>query len=256
VGGVIGGIAGLLILLALLWFFCFRRRNNREVAFDEKTFDPANRHSVHDPIDLLAPAVPAVGNASDQGAAGPGPRVDPFPYAGAPTQSGQANYDPYSHAPMQMPDARNYLSGGQGSYPGYGQGLGAEGGYGAAAALGAGAGAGGAAAGAYAASRYSTSDDQSTPGTASVNPPNSAAAAKQREAAAERQRLRVSDGYAAPPGGSSPPVSDGPDGNRRMSGSEGPSTVYQHTDLGSVLDEGDMEGPTEIPPNYHSIPRS
>lgn len=37
VGGVVGGVGGLIILAALLWFFCIRRRRDRDAAFDEKT---------------------------------------------------------------------------------------------------------------------------------------------------------------------------------------------------------------------------
>ena len=34
---MVGGVAALAILGALIWFFCFRRKRHDEVAFDEKT---------------------------------------------------------------------------------------------------------------------------------------------------------------------------------------------------------------------------
>jgi hypothetical protein len=74
------------------------------------------------------------------GPSGQQPQIDPFPYEQSTSpphsEAGYGNFDPYSHAPMQMPDARNYMA--SGGYPGYGM----EGGYGVAAA-GAGAGAAG-----------------------------------------------------------------------------------------------------------------
>ena len=173
VGGVVGGVAALVILGLLLWFFCFRKKR-RSAAFDEKTFDPGNRHSVSDPIDLLAPSVPNVGSPTAANAQ-PGvnsPRVDPFPYGGAaagaagagalagaaagshgshPGSPEQQAYDPYAAPqPMQFPDARNYMS--TGGYGGSYGGGGMDGGYGAAAA--GGGMAGGAAAGGYAEGQF------------------------------------------------------------------------------------------------------
>ena len=37
VGGVIGGVAGLAIIAALIWFFLIRPKRRNNVAFDEKT---------------------------------------------------------------------------------------------------------------------------------------------------------------------------------------------------------------------------
>jgi len=242
VGGVVGGVVGLALLAGLLWFFCFKRRKNKQAAFDEKTFDPGNRHSVNDPLDLLAPSVPNVNPGSS-------PHVDPFPYGGSPNQN---MYDPYAHAPMQMPNANDYLAntgmGGNGPYPTFGSG---EGGYGAAALGGAALGAGGA----YAASHDSHSQGQgyqTSEGYPPTSPPPGNA--KQREAAMERQRNRMS-GAPGPSGftpmsegsgggASSPPTEDG----RRQSG------IYQHTDMTSVPDE-EEETAEEIPPNYNSIRR-
>ena len=169
---------------------------------DEKAFDPTNRHSVHDPIDLLAPAVPNVGSPTS--ASGPGvnsPRVDPFPYGGAAAGVGaagvagaaaaahhhgspeQQQYDPYAanpHPSMQFPDARNYMvNAGSG---GYGYGGAADGGYGAAAGMAGGAAAGGAAAG-YGAGEFDQryAPSQSAPSTYSrttepFSPPHGAGA--------------------------------------------------------------------------------
>lgn len=263
VGGVVGGVVGLAALLALLWFFCFRRRNRSEQAFDEKTFDPGNRHSLADPIDLLAPAVPNVGNPD----AGMDSHVDPFPshYGNV---SPQQAYDPYSHAPMQMPDAHNYL-GGSGYGTGYGNG---DGGYGVAAAMGGaalGGAAAGAGAGAYSASQYSsepshygggpTSPSQSQPhhfgGAVPALAPMVApgVAAKQREAQAERDRLR-SGGSGAGYNSSGPSRDATGSDNRRTSqmSDGGGQSVYQHTDMGSAPDEEEQPR-QEIPPGYHSI---
>ena len=209
-----------------------------------------------------------VGAAAGAGAgAVAGSHVDPFPYQ-AP-QSPQNAYDPYGHAPQQMhmPDARDYMSSG---YPQYGS-SGLEGGYGAAAA-GAGAGAAAAygAAGGYGNDPYDPYDRRTSSGSHS-SPPMSpgavggagagagaglsaAAIAKQREAQAERNRLRMST-YDGPSGSgqqpTSPDMGAGADGvNRRSSQalSEGRSTVYQHTDMGSVPDDEEEEGLSEIPP--------
>ncbi|EIW69053.1 hypothetical protein TREMEDRAFT_74010 [Tremella mesenterica DSM 1558] len=248
VGGVIGGLAAL-ALLALLLFFCLRRRRNRQPAFDEKTFDPT-RHSTADPLDLLDPSVP------DMAVAGQGARVDPFPYQPNPLPSNETGgwgapettnmvYDPYSHAPMQMPDARDYMTG-------YGNGL--DGGYGVAAGVAAGAGAGYGAAVAGEHRRTSSGHSIHSPVSQSSGP-SSAALAKQREAQAERQRLHMTT-YDTP--GGSGTAETGPDGvNRRASQalSEGRSTVYQHTDMASMPDD-DEGGQSEIPPEYHSIPRT
>lgn len=245
VGGVVGGVVGLLALLALLWFFCFRRRKNSEVAFDEKTFDPGNRHSVADPIDLLAPSVPNVGNPETAGlAATHSPHVDPFPYG--PDSAANQAYDPYSHAPMQMPDHNNYLGGGYGAYGG------GDGGY-AVAAMG-GAAAGAAGAGAYSASQYSSEPSHyggvtSPPQQQSHFPVPTVApgvAAKQREAQAERDRLRNPYGS-----GPSREAATSPDARRTSQLSDGGSqSVYQHTDMTSMPDEegAEAEGPSEIPP--------
>jgi hypothetical protein len=64
VGGVIGGLAGLALLAALLWFFCFKRkRNNREAAFDDKMVCDAPCDGLHSQASLLTlywrPARPA-----------------------------------------------------------------------------------------------------------------------------------------------------------------------------------------------------
>lgn len=301
VGGVVGGVLGGLLILGLIGFFFWRNRRKREVALDEKAFDPGNRHSVSDPLDLLAPSVPDVGGGgSGGGAAGHGgsaPQVDPFPYGGNPANS--AAYDPYSHAPMQMPDAQQYAAqGAHNPYGGYTGGSG-EGGYGAAAAYGALGGAAGIGAGAAAYDHSRHGDYRSETGhststytspypdhspTSSPHPSQGgfggagygagaagaalspAAAAKQREAAAERerQRMRMSQMHGGSSGGQS--YGAGHSGNQPPSPSTEPSTddrrasgmsdtgrsVYQHTDMGSVPDEGD-EGPSEIPPNYNSI---
>ena len=232
-GGVVGGVAALVILALLLWFFVFRKKR-RSAAFDEKTFDPGNRHSVHDPIDLLAPAVPNVGSPTS--GTGPGvnsPRVDPFPYGGAaagaaagvaaahhPGSPEQQPYGPYAqnpHPSMQFPDARNYMVGGGNG--GYGYGGATDGGYGAAA--------GGAAADGYGEGEYdqryapsqSASSNYSHPsqalsprgaGAGGQNVPpvpplagsagmSAAALAKQREATVERERLRQSAGFQGSP---------------------------------------------------------
>ena len=151
-----------------------------------------------------------------------------------------------------MPDARNYI----GQHPSPGQGL--EGGYGVAAA-GAGAGAGAGAAGGVGATAlgsedYADRDDQSSdfpgpPGRSGHPGLSAAAAAKQKEAQMERQRLRLSQPYSqaggsgaqSDSGQGSPPMDD----ERRLSTS--PSTVYQHTDMGS-LPVGNEGAPAEIPP--------
>jgi LPXTG-motif cell wall-anchored protein len=39
-GGVVGGVLGLLAILALLWFFLIKRRKSKQHAFDEKTASP------------------------------------------------------------------------------------------------------------------------------------------------------------------------------------------------------------------------
>lgn len=191
-----------------------------------------------DPLDMLAPSMPVIGGVG-AGAASSAPRVDPFPY-GENEQPHDAPYDPYAHAPMQMPDARNYMTtggvGGNGPYPGYGGGM--EGGYGVAAA-------GAAAYGAH--NRIPSQNDHgyNAPSSSSASAPSSAAAAKQREAQNERNRLRTSGQYG--PSGSgegydpeSPPLSD-----RRVSAdpSDTGRSVYQHTDMGSAPDEA-----AEIPP--------
>lgn len=248
---MVGGVAGLAIILALLWFFCIKRRRNNEEAFDEKTFDPSRvaRHSVNDPMDLLSPSVAAAGGAAASGNSAP--RVDPFPFQN-PSSPEDLPYDPYSHAPMRMPDARDYMDG---AYDPYG---GMEGGYGVAAA----AGAAGAGIGARSAadhynhgeSAYSSSDYPSS--SMSPTQSSSAALAKQREAAAERRTSRTSSGYNMPTGSGngpqevigSPAASES--GGRRESGiSEGRTSVYQHTDMGSMPDE-EEEQLDEVPPNY------
>ncbi|CAD6564905.1 MAG: hypothetical protein TREMPRED_000391 [Tremellales sp. Tagirdzhanova-0007] len=153
-----------------------------------------------------------------------------------------------------MPDARNYV----GQYPSPGQGL--EGGYGVAAA---GAGAG-AAAGIGAATLgsedYASHGDQShgssnSPGRGGHPGPSSAAAEKQREAQMERQRLRLSQPYPQASGsgtqtesGQGSPLLE--EDERRLSAA--PSTVYQHTDMGSVP-VGNEGVQAEIPPNYNSL---
>ena len=219
-------------------------------------FDPGNRHSVSDPLDLLAPSVPNVGGLGAGAGAGAAANhhVDPFPY-GAPEQQ-QQHYDPYSHAPMQMPDARDY--GGYNNYDlGHEGGYGADGGYGVAAGMGGAAAAGLAGAGAYGASRRHHDDEQrydedqnrytSSHGHGPSSPPQgypSAAASKQREADMERQRNRQS--YDQGVGGSGNRMShEGPtsEPDRRSAAN---STVYQHTDYGSAMDE--EEAPAEIPP--------
>ena len=193
-----------------------------------------------DPLDLLAPSVPNVAGLGAGAAASH--HVDPFPY-GNPEQQ-QQHYDPYGHAPMHMPDARDY--GGYGNYDPSN-----EGGYGVAAGMGGAAAAGVAGAGAYGASRDYEDEQSRYPsshGHGPSSPPQqypSAAAAKQREADMERQRNRLS--YDQGAGGSGNRMSaEGPmsDGDRRTSAA--PSTVYQHTDYGSAIDED--EGPAEIPP--------
>jgi hypothetical protein len=210
------------------------------------------------------------------GPSGQQPQIDPFPYEQSTSpphsEAGYGNFDPYSHAPMQMPDARNYMA--SGGYPGYGM----EGGYGVAAA---GAGAGAAGVAGYEAGRdrdfqseYSESTSHtsggpsgSNSGNGSMAPLTPAAVAKQREAQAERDRNRMSmTGYGNQPSGSAqgqygqyPGESQAPaapsspplDGDRRTSAAlsdGGRSTIYQHTDMGSVPDEGEEEGPSEIPP--------
>ncbi|WWC68829.1 uncharacterized protein I206_102764 [Kwoniella pini CBS 10737] len=253
VGGVIGGIAGLAILATLLWFFCFKKRRNNDKAFDEKTFDPA-RHSVNDPIDLISPSVPNVGGTGAAvGASATSPRVDPYTYA---SSGGDESYDPYAHAPpMQMPDARDYMQNsiGHGGYNPYGSGM--EGGYGVAAAAGAGAGA---AAGAYGSTspqqQYSPSYENHYGQPQQTQNMSTAAMSKQREAAHERYQNRLSGGYGGPQaqasgsgGQSGVPLSPDPsDGGRRESAN---GSVYQHTDMGSLPNEGDeQEEIAEIPP--------
>ncbi|KAL0242253.1 hypothetical protein I308_105882 [Cryptococcus tetragattii IND107] len=251
VGGVIGGVAGLAIILALLWFFCIKRRRNNEEAFDEKTFDPsrAARHSVNDPIDLLSPSVPAVGGAAASGNSTP--RVDPFPFQ---NPSPENPFDSYSHTPMHMPDARDYMGG---AYDPYG---GMEGGYGVAAAAGIGAGAA-ADHYNYGENAYSSSDYPSTQAPVSPTRSSSAALAKQREAASERRTSRTSSGYNVATGSGNGPQevigspTESESGGRRESGySEGRTSFYQHTDMGSLPDE-EEEQLDEIPPNYNSISR-
>jgi len=213
----------------------------------DRQFDPGNRHSVSDPLDLLAPSVPNVGGLgpTSAGAASSAPQIDPFPY-GSPEQH---SYDPYAHAPMNMPDARDY-----GGYGGYGH---QDGGYGVAAGLGAGAGAAAAGAGAAAygagAGRdrdhdYASSQDHGSQSQQHYNQTSPAAAAKQREAGMERQRARMSGGYDGAAGPSGNRYShEGPMSDDRRTSTD-PSTVYQHTDYGSVPDEDGEEGPSEIPP--------
>lgn len=177
---------------------------------------------------------------------------------------------------MQMPDARNYApAAGAGGYPSYGS----EGGYGAAAALGGAAAGAGAGAAAYGASRrgfepndYSSYSQSSTDPTSpnpggSPPPPMTAAQAKQREAQNERARNRLSANNSQQWGSSyanvnpAPGSSGGyneyegntpPADNRRESqalSDGGRSTVYQHTDMGSVPDEAEeAEPPAEVPP--------
>ncbi|KAK4686055.1 hypothetical protein P7C73_g4070, partial [Tremellales sp. Uapishka_1] len=221
VGGVVGGVVGLALLAALLWFFCFKRRRDHDEAFDEKMFDPSrtNRHSTGDPLDLLSPAVPVMG---EEGVASSNNQVDPYPYQAPQTQ--QANYDPYGHAPSHMPDPRDYLS--QGAY-----GSGMDGGYGVAAGVGAGA----AAAGAYGSEHYDPYNSQ---------PP--AGVAKQREAQAERERSQqyYGSGSGSAPVGQTSPSSEG----RRTSGMSDEREVYQHTDAMSVPDENAEGVSSEIPP--------
>lgn len=247
VGGVVGGVVGLALIGALLWFFLIRPKRRNNVAFDEKTFDPGNRHSMSDPLDLLAPSVPNVGPTA--GPAGSAPRVDPFPY-GSPEHS----YDPYSHAPMQMPDARDY----GGSYNTFGGHN--DGGYGVAAGLGGAAGMGAAAYGAggydddgYSHSNYTTSDHNAAGigAGAAAGGASAAAIAKQRESAMERQRQRQSAGFdqsgMAAGGSGNRPSTEGRMSDHDRRASTGPSTVYEHTDYGSVPDE-EEDGPSEIPP--------
>ena len=177
------------------------------------------------------------------GAAGSAPQIDPFPY-GSPAQH---SYDPYAHAPMNMPDARDY-----GGYEGYGH---QDGGYGVAAGLGAGAAAAGAGAAAYGASAgrdreydYASSQDHGSQSHQPYQQTSPAAAAKQREAGMERQRARMSGGYEAGGPSGNRYSHEGPMMDERRTSTE-PSTVYQHTDYGSVPDEeGADEGPSEIPP--------
>ena len=223
-------------------------------------FDPGNRHSVSDPIDLLNPSAPTVGGVGTTavGASGSAPRVDPFPFQNGPGSPEQARHDPFAHAPMQMPDPNDYT--GYGSS--YAQNM--EGGYGVAAEMGAGAvGAGAVGAGAYAAGH--DHDDQShqgggygDPRSGSGNSPplpslSSAAAAKHREVAAERQRLRMSAGYDQQPqaggSGNRPTSWEGRSstGDETTNGGAG-STVYQHTDYASIPEDETQEAPAEIPP--------
>ena len=222
---------------------------------------------MHNPIDLLAPSVPAVAGPAATGAAlgaaagSTSPRVDPYQYDNSgygqnygegnyaaeqqqnytsPTSeygSNASTYDPYAHAqPMQMPDPHNYM----GSGPAGNYGYGAEGGYAVAAAAGAGAGAAG-----YGAYNRVSGQHQRTPSgnyqhTAGPNA-TPAGIAKAQEAQAERERgaNRVSGGWGAGPSGAVTEEAHG----RPMSDN---GTVYQHTDMGSAGDE--REEQSEIPP--------
>lgn len=154
-----------------------------------------------------------------------------------------------------MPEARNYMGPG-----GYAPHAGAEGGYGVAAAAGAAGAAGAAAYGHNYGSSYGSETTAASPTPGAI--------AKAREAQSERSsRLHLhgansngGSGSAGPSGvQGSPPVSEGgADVNRHSTvmSDGGRSTVYQHTDMGSVPDEEEAtEGPSEVPPNYNSIRR-
>lgn len=205
-------------------------------------FDPANRYSRSDPIDLVGTQEPFTHGAGAHGGV-----VEPFPYnPSSPDPHGTATsmtghssegaYNPRSsYGQMTMPEARNYMPGG--NWGGYGGD-----GYATAAGIGAGAVAGAAGVGAYnAASGYpgrnsygqgdgqnydyrsegtSQSGDNSSYGAAGIGAGigalTPAAVAKQREAAQERERAQGhsrqqswGSGYGGPSygGGSGQPLS-------------------------------------------------
>lgn len=255
VGGVVGGVGGALLLAGIAAFLLYRRKKSKEVAFDEKMFDPhhSTRHSALDPLDNLPPAGAAgVGIPAEPSA------IDPYPYE-APQHGAHGDYGNYAeynydgqqapqHPPLQpgermtMPDARDYMGG----YSGYNSG-----GYGAAAMTG--AAAGGAGAAMYADDPYASTTTTTSP----------TAMSKHNEAMAERQ------GAFSPTGGSSAAgsrLSHYEDANSQGHGyaytassgsptrltrpassdvlSDGRQSVYQHTDM---LSEPDQEM-QEIPP--------
>lgn len=264
VGGVVGGVGGLLLLGALAWFVMYKRRRRREVAFDEKMFDPHmnTRHSAADPLDLIAPTVPVVGGED---------HVEPFTYDGGYSHSGEhhdGGYDAYGQQQQQhlsMPDHRDYMG-----YNGHTDNPYAAGAYaagvGAAGAAGIGAGA------AYAQHDYADDPYAAAPMTP-------AAAAKAREAQAEAARQQYAAGssghdgrppssqystggetgeyhdaqqYPQHPGQQAPLSPGGSAGSPPATGDRS-SRIYQHTDM---LSEGEAaEDVNEIPPTYASIPR-
>ncbi|KAL1409513.1 hypothetical protein Q8F55_003496 [Vanrija albida] len=261
VGGVVGGIGGLLLLGALAWFIMYKRKRRREVAFDEKMFDPHmnTRHSAADPLDLMGPT---------DGVVGKEPHVEPFTYDGGYDHhsAGHDDYDAYGQPQQQqhlsMPDHRDYMG-----YNGHTDNPYAAGAY----AAGVGAGAAGIGAGAA----YAQHDYNDDPYAAS--PMTTAAAAKAREAQAEASRQAYppgSSGHGRPPSSqysqgaetgeyhdaqqsqqqhfSEVPLSPGGSAGSNPAGDRS-SRIYQHTDM---LSEGDAaEDVSEIPPTYASIPR-
>ena len=239
VGGVIGGIAGLVAILALLWFFCIKRkRRDKQAAFDDKMFDPSRsaRHSTGDPLDLLQPSFPQT----------EGTRVDPYPY-----QAPMPMEDQYNLAPSMQ--NHGY---GQSQYPAYGAGGGDP--YAAAAA---GMGLAGIGAGGGYAAHQAHHDPYAGSSTMSHSPPPSTAAqSKQREAQSERMRHGEGSYYGHGQSSYGGPMSEsdyGPDASQSHQNWASPepseagapnnnnrtsvasaSEVIQHTDGG------------EIPPKY------
>ncbi|CAK9783463.1 unnamed protein product [Cutaneotrichosporon oleaginosum] len=226
VGGVVGGVGGALVIAGLVALFLYRRKKNREVAFDEKMFDPhhSTRHSQADPLDI-APTSPSVGMPGEH------TTIEPFPYE--PSSAHGYEYDPYQHNQsfgqmqpgdtmqmqgMNMPDARDYMYGGN-NYSGYG-----------AAAV------GGAAAGALspvAAAKHREATGALSPQQTGMSSSAGGSRLSHYEDAYSQQQHQ----YPASPPRSAP--------------SDGRQSVYQHTDMLSEPSD-EMQ---EIPPNYDSIRR-
>ncbi|BEI82451.1 hypothetical protein CcaverHIS002_0303190 [Cutaneotrichosporon cavernicola] len=226
VGGVVGGVGGALAIAGIIAFLLYRRKKNRDVAFDEKMFDPhhSTRHSQIDPLDLAEPTSPSVGMPGEP------TTIEPFPYE----PQGQYDYDPYRAAGpmhgmqvgdtmqmhgMSMPEASDYMYGNNN--------------YGYAAA---GAGAG-----------MTAAEMKHREATGSLSPQQTGLSSS----AGGSRNSHYEDAYSQHHHQAYQGYQPYPTSPQRSAPSDGAPGLYQHTDMLSEPSD-DMQ---EIPPNYDSIRR-